>query len=74
MPVPAIGLKKLLLKAMLLPKSALASCMQRVEACRKTMPVPATGLRKRPPKGTAPPNLHCAGCNRKGTSLPQQAT
>ena len=26
------------------------------------------------PKGTVPPNLHCACCNGKGTSLPRQAT
>ena len=48
--------------------------MQRVMACRKTMPVLATGLKKLPPKGTVPPNLHCACCNGKGTSLPHQAT
>ena len=67
-------MKKLLLKAMLLPKPTLASCMRSGEACHKTMLVPATGLRKLPPKGTAPPNLHCACCNGKDTSLPHQAT
>ena len=72
--MPATGMKKPPPKVMLLPKPTLASCMRSGEACHKTMPVPTTGLRKLPPKGTAPLNLYCAGCNRKGTSLPQQAT
>ena len=67
-------MKKPRLKAMLLPKPTLASCMRLGEVYRKTMPVPATGLKKLPPKGTVPPNLHCACCNGKGTSLPHQAT
>ncbi len=74
MPVPAIGLKKPLPKEWLMPNIILVFYITKAMVCRKTMSVPATGLRKLPLKGTAPPNLHCACCNGKGTSLPRQAT
>ncbi len=46
MPVPAIGLKKLLLKNWLMPNIILVFYITKVMACRKTMLVPAIGLKK----------------------------
>lgn len=46
MPVPAIGMKKLLLKAMLPHNRASVCCMTKVMVCRKTMSAPAIGLKK----------------------------
>ena len=50
MPVPAIGMKKLLLKAMLPHNRASVCCMTTVMVCRKTMSAPATGMKKLLPK------------------------
>ena len=50
MPVPAIGMKKLLLKAMLPHNRASVCCMTKVMVCRKTMSAPATGMKKLLPK------------------------
>ena len=50
MPMPAIGLKKLLLKVMPLRNTTLGPYITTGMACRKTMFVPATGMKKRPPK------------------------
>ena len=50
MSVPAIGMKRLLLKVMPMGNTTLVTCMLRGMACRKTMFVPATGLKKRLPK------------------------
>ena len=50
MPVPAIGMKKRLLKAMLPHNRASVCCMTKVMVCRKTMSAPATGMKKLLPK------------------------
>ena len=46
MPVPAIGMKKRPLKAMLPHNRASVCCMTKVMVCRKTIPAPATGMKK----------------------------
>ena len=50
MSVPAIGMKRLLLKVMPMRNTTLAPYITTGMACRKTMFVPATGLKKRLPK------------------------
>ena len=50
MPVPAIGMKKRLLKAMLPHNRASVCCMTKAMVCRKTMSAPAIGLKKLLPK------------------------
>ena len=50
MSVPAIGLKKLLLKIMPMRNTTLVSYITTGMVCRKTMFVPANGMKKLPPK------------------------
>ena len=44
--VPAIGMEKRLLKAMLPHNRASVCCMTKVMVCSKTIPAPATGMKK----------------------------
>lgn len=62
MPVPAIGMKKLLLKAMLPHNRASVCCMTKVMVCRKTMSAPATGMKKPRLKAMLLPKPTLASC------------
>ena len=50
MPVPAIGMKKRPLKAILPHNITSVRCITKDMVCRKTIPAPATGLKKLLPK------------------------